>query len=171
MNGVPLCYNPAHKHAAPTDSVEALPKFFKAIYDAARSVKPDALVEFCPCGTAYSFFTLPYMNMSVASDPGSSFQVRSKGKVLKALGGDDIAYFGDHVEMSEGGMDFASTIGVGGVVGTNFTWPPGSAKSPQLDLTPQREKVWAKWLGIYKEKMLSRGEYLGSLYDIGFDRP
>jgi alpha-galactosidase len=24
---------------------------------------------------------------------------------------------------------------------------------------------------IYKEKMLSRGEYLGTLYDIGFDRP
>ena len=33
--------------------------------------------------------------------------------------GDSIAYFGDHVDMSDGGNDFASTIGVGGVVGTN----------------------------------------------------
>jgi alpha-galactosidase len=31
--------------------------------------------------------------------------------------------------------------------------------------------VFEKWLRIYKEKMLSRGEYLGGLYDIGFDRP
>ncbi len=171
MNGVPPCYNPAHRHAVPEDSVEALPRFFKAIYEAARAVKPGALVEFCPCGTAYSFFVLPYMNMSVASDPRSSFQIRSKGKVLKALGGDGLAYFGDHVEMSDGGMDFASTVGVGGVVGTNFTWPPGSAKESKLDLTPEREKTWAKWVSIYREKMLARGEYLGGLYDIGFDKP
>ena len=32
-----------------------MPQFFKAIYDAAVGVKPDALVEICPCGTAYSF--------------------------------------------------------------------------------------------------------------------
>jgi len=29
----------------------------------------------------------------------------------------------------------------------------------------------AKWVSIYKDKMLSRGEYLGDLYDIGFDHP
>ena len=52
MNAVPPCYNPAHKHARPEDSVEALPAFFKMIYDTARSIKPDALVEFCPCGTS-----------------------------------------------------------------------------------------------------------------------
>src|SRR5439155_2424261 len=91
--------NPAHKHARPEDSVEALPKFFKMIYDTAQSVKPDALIEWCPCGTAFSFFTLPYLNMSVASDPRGSFQIRSKGKTLKALHGDAIAYFGDHVEL------------------------------------------------------------------------
>ncbi|MCW5980074.1 MAG: alpha-galactosidase [Bryobacteraceae bacterium] len=172
MNGVPPCYNPAHKHAAPEESVEALPKFFQAIYETARSVKPDALLEFCPCGTAYSFFMLPFMNMSVASDPTSSWQVRTKGKTLKALAGDGMAYFGDHVEMSDGGDDFASTVGVGGVVGTNFVWPAGSAGKPdKLDLTPAKEQAWAKWVNLYREKMLSRGEYLGALYDIGFDRP
>ncbi len=171
MNGVPPCYNPAHKHARPEESVEALPAFFKAIYDAARSIKPDSVIEWCPCGTAFSFFTLPYLNMSVASDPRGSFQVRSKGKTVKALHGDSIAYFGDHVELSTGRDDFASTVGIGGVVGTNFTWPPGSAARNRLDLTPDKEQVWAKWIGLYKEKMLSRGEYLGALYDIGFDRP
>jgi alpha-galactosidase len=171
MNGVPPCYNPAHHHATPEEAVEELPQFFKAIYDTALSIKPDALVEFCPCGTAYSFFTLPFMNMSVASDPRSSWQIRLKGKTLKALMGDSVAYFGDHVDMSDGGDDFASTIGVGGVVGTNFTWPVGSARRPRLDLTPEKEKVWDKWVRIYKAEMLPRGEYLGMLYDLGFDRP
>ncbi len=171
LNAAPRCYNPAHKHARPEDSVEGVPGFFKVIFDAARSVKPDALIEICPCGTAYSFFTLPYLNMAVASDPESSWQIRTKGKTLKALMGDSLAYFGDHVEMSDGGNDFASTVGIGGVVGTNFVWPPGSGGTPKLALTPERERYWGKWLGIYRAKMLSRGKYLGTLYDIGFDRP
>ncbi len=171
MNAVPRCYNPAHHHLRPEDSVEALPDFFREIYETARSVNPDALVEFCPCGTAYSFFTMPHFNMSVASDPESSFQIRSKGKTLKALMGDNIPYFGDHVELSDGAIDFASTVGVGGVVGTQFVLPNLVTKHGKSDLTPQRQKIFEEWLRIYKDKMLSRGEYLGDLYDIGFDLP
>ncbi len=171
MNGVPACYNPAHHHAQPEDSVEALPDFFKAIYQTAQSVKPGALVEFCPCGTGYSFFTMPDFNMSVASDPESSFQVRSKAKTLKALMGDTVPFFGDHVELSDGGNDFASTVGVGGVVGTQFVLPSLVTKRSKSDLTPEREQAFEKWLRIYREKKLSQGEYLGQLYDIGFDKP
>ncbi len=171
MNGVPACYNPAHHHAQPEDSVEALPDFFKAIYDTAQEVRPGTLVEFCPCGTSFSFFTTPNFNMSVASDPSSSFQVRSKAKTLKALIGDTVPFFGDHVELSDGGNDFASTLGVGGVVGTQFVIPSLVTKRSKSDLTPEREKDFEKWLGIYREKMLSKGEYLGQLYDIGFDKP
>jgi alpha-galactosidase len=171
MNGVPACYNPAHHHAQPEESVEALPDFFKAIYDTAQAVKPGTLVEFCPCGTSFSFFTMPNFNMSVASDPTSSFQVRSKAKTLKALIGDKVPFFGDHVELSDGGNDFASTLGVGGVVGTQFVIPSLVTKRSKSDLTPEREKEFDKWLRIYREKMLSKGEYLGQLYDIGFDVP
>jgi alpha-galactosidase len=171
MNGVPACYNPAHHHAQPEDSVEALPDFFRAIYQTAQSVKPGALVEFCPCGTGYSFFTMPDFNMSVASDPEGSFQVRSKAKTLKALMGDNVPFFGDHVELSDGGNDFASTLGVGGVVGTQFVLPSEVQKKSRSVLTPEREKDFEKWLRIYREKMLSRGQYLGQLYDIGFDVP
>ena len=171
MNGVPACYNPAHHHERPEASVEALPDFFREIYETAQKVKPGSLVEFCPCGTAYSFFTMPHFNMSVASDPGSSFQVRTKAKTLKALMGDTIPYFGDHVELSDGGDDFASTIGVGGVVGTQFVLPALAEKPSKSDLTPAREKEFATWLRIYREKMLSQGQYLGQLYDIGFDVP
>jgi alpha-galactosidase len=172
LNGAPPCFNAEHRHAVPEDGAEGVPGFFKAVWDAAQAAKPGALVEICPCGTAYSFFTMPYLNMLVASDPRSSWQVRLKGKTLKALAGDRVAYFGDHVEMSEGGTDFASTFGVGGVVGTNFAWPGASGKkSPKLLLTPERERLWEKWTRLYAEKRLSEGEYLGSLYDIGFDRP
>jgi alpha-galactosidase len=114
---------------------------------------------------------MPHFNMSVASDPESSFQVRSKGKTLKALMGDNIPFFGDHVELSDGGNDFASTLGVGGVVGTQFVLPSLVTKHGKSDLTPSREKEFEKWLRIYREKMLSRGQYLGQLYDIGFDHP
>jgi len=171
MNGAPACYNPAHHHAKPEDSVEAMPDFFRELYDTAQSIKPGALVEFCPCGTSFSFFTMPYFNMSVASDPTSSFQVRSKAKTLKALMGDDLPFFGDHVELSDGGNDFASTVGVGGVVGTQFVLPKLTEKRSKSDLTSVREADFQKWLRIYHDKMLSRGQYLGQLYDIGFDVP
>jgi alpha-galactosidase len=171
MNGVPACYNPAHHHQSPDDSVEALPGFFREIYDAAQKAKPGALVEFCPCGTSYSFFTMPHFNMSVASDPESSFQVRSKGKTIKGLMGDDVPYFGDHVELSDNHDDFASTLGIGGVVGSQFVLPALVEKHGQFDLTPDRQKLFQKWLELYQEKGLSHGQYLGALYDIGFDLP
>ncbi len=171
MNGVPACYNPAHHHKRPEESVEALPTFFREIYDAAQAAKPGSLVEFCPCGTSFSFFTMPHFNMSVASDPTSSFQVRSKGKTLKGLMGDDIPYFGDHVELSDNHDDFASTLGIGGVVGTQFVLPSLVEKHGRFDLTPDHAKTFQKWLDLYREKGLSRGQYLGSLYDIGFDLP
>jgi alpha-galactosidase len=73
--------------------------------------------------------------------------------------------------LSDGAIDFASTVGVGGVVGTQFVLPNLVKKHSKSDLTPGRQQVFQKWLQIYKEKMLSRGEYLGDLYDIGYDRP
>jgi len=171
MNAVPACYNPAHHHASPQDSIEQLPNLFKAIYDEAQKLKPGSLVEFCPCGTSYSFYTMPYYNMSVASDPVGSWQVRTKGKALKALLGDGVPYFGDHVELSDEATDFASTVGVGGVVGSQFTLPAVATRRTQFDLTPARYRIFKKWVAIYDKQMLSEGEYQGALYDIGFDRP
>ena len=171
LNGAPPCYNPAHGHARPEESVEAVPELFRLIYEAAREIKPNAVVEICPCGATYSFFHLPWMNQPVSSDPESSFQVRLKGKTLKALMGPSAPYYGDHVELSDGGEDFASSVGVGAVIGTKFTWPPGVAARDRYDLSPEREIVWKKWFEIYTSKMLPKGTYRGELYDLGFDRP
>jgi len=177
LNAVAPCYNPAHKHARPTDSFEKLGAFWAAIHKAAHDIKPDAVIELCPCGTAFAFHNLPATDQYPASDPLSSWQVRSKGKTVKALMGGRSSYAGDHVELSDGGNDFASSVGVGAVISTKFTWPkdtdnPTDKLPPGgFVLTPEREALWRKWVGIYKQHRLSQGEYLGALYDIGFDKP
>jgi alpha-galactosidase len=174
LNAAPPCYNPAHHHKRPEEGFEKVPEFFKVIYETALAIKPDAVVEICPCGTACSFFNLPYMNQPVSSDPTSSWQIRTKGKTFKALMGPSTAYFGDHVELSDGKSDFASTVGIGGVIGTKFTWPVGvhmNRESGDVSLTPEKEKKWKKWVDIYEDKMLPKGQYMGGLYDIGFDLP
>ena len=171
LNGVPPCYNKAHHHSYPEESVEKLPEFFKALYDTAMRINPDAVIQICPCGTECSFYNLHYMNQTVASDPTSSWQIRLKGKTIKALMGDNAPYFGDHVELSDGGSDFASTVGVGGIVGTKFTYPTDNLDHKDNLLTKAKEMKWKKWLDIYKANSLSNAEYRGELYDIGYDKP
>jgi alpha-galactosidase len=171
LNGVAPCFNPAHHHARPEESVEGLQTFYQAIYQTAISEDADAVIELCPCGTAYSVFNFPSMNQAPASDPESSWQVRHKGKTLKALMGPSAPYAGDHVELSDGHDDFASTVGVGAVVSTKFTWPVDPKPKDSFLLTPAKESEWRRWITLYKEKMLPLGTYRGELYDIGFDRP
>jgi alpha-galactosidase len=171
LNGVAPCYNPAHKHARPEESVEKLQDFYKAVYDEMVAINPDALVEICPCGTSYAFHNMPYMHQAVGSDPLSSWQVRHKGKTIKALMGPSAPYAGDHVELSDNGNDFASTVGIGAVVSTKFTWPRDAKKEYGFVLTAQKEALWRRWIALYKEKRLAEGRYIGDLYDIGFDKP
>lgn len=171
LNGVAPCFNPAHHHARPEESVEGLQNFFRVIYDTAIDINPEAVIEMCPCGTAYSIFNFPYMNQAPASDPETSWQVRHKGKTLKALMGPSAPYAGDHVELSDHRDDFASTVGIGAIVSTKFTWPVDPKPKDSFLLTPEKEREWRRWISIYKDKMLPRGTYRGELYDIGFDKP
>ncbi len=174
LNGAPPCYNKLHHHKRPEESTEAMPNFFRTIYDEAEKINPNAVIEVCPCGTGYNFYMLPYLNQVVASDPVSSWQIRLKGKTFKALISPDAPYYGDHVELSDNKDDFASTIGVGGIIGTKFTWPVGvylNNESGDVSLTKAKEKEWKKWINIYNKYQLPKGEYLGELYDIGFDKP
>ncbi len=171
LNGAAPCYNPAHKHARPEESFEKLQDFWKAIYETAIAINPDAVVEICPCGTSYAFHNMPAMNQTVASDPESSWQVRLKGKTIKALMGPSAAYTGDYVELGDHGDDFASSVGIGANVETMFTLPGDPRPENGLILTPAREILWRKWIALYNTKMLPKGEYRGELYDIGFNKP
>lgn len=172
LNCVPPDYDPGHNLKYPEEACENLPRFFQMIYETARTHKPHAVLQICPCGAAMSFFTMPWTNQAVASDPTSSWQTRLKGKSYKALLG-KTAYYGDHVELSDGANDFATQIGIGAVLGTKFTWPKDNpyATEGKFLLTPENEKIWKKWIRIYNQKMLPAGNYLGDLYDIGYDRP
>lgn len=165
INFVSADYNRRHRLPNPDASFEELPSYFKMVYETAISYKPNSVVQICPCGCVFSFFTLPYFNQAVASDPTSSWQIRLKGKVIRALR-PGIAYYGDHIELSDKRFDFASQIGVGAVPGTKFTWPDGPFK-----LTTEKEEVMKRWITIYNREMISKGQYLGSLYDIGYDKP
>jgi alpha-galactosidase len=171
MNNVPPDYNKKINNDNPESAPQTLPDFFKMIYEKGITKKPDAVIENCPCGCCINFYNLQGMNQAVSSDPTSSWQIRLKGKVYHALN-PHLAYYGDHVELSDNGNDFASSFGVGAVLGTKFTWPKDNpyAEASYL-LTPEKEKVWKKWFDLYNNLMLSKGEYLGNLYDIGFDKP
>jgi len=177
LNSVAPCYNKAHNHSHPTEPVEKLGDFWLAIHKAAREANPEAVVELCPCGTVFNFHNVVATDQYPTSDPLTSWQVRSKGKSYKAITGSRSSLAGDHVELSDNGDDFASTVGIGAVISTKFTWPKDTDKPVEslppggYVLTPAKEALWRKWVTIYKEHMLPKGEYLGHLYDLGFDKP
>ena len=177
----PLCYNPKHHHKSPYDSVYAMGDIYKTIFETTRALKPDSVTQSCPCGTPPSLAWFRYMDQAVTADPVGAIQVRRRVKMYKALLGPRAAVYGDHVELtritgaSSGneqdiGNDFASTLGTGGVLGTKFTWPDYGPKFKNVYLTPEKEAHWKRWIGIYNEKMLSKGEFL-NLYVYGFDTP
>ena len=153
------------------EAPEKMYTYYEKIYKQARQIKPDAVIQICPCGCAVNYWIIPEINQAVASDPMSSCQVRMKRKAYAAMA-PDLAYYGDHIELTDGGDDFASQIGTGSVIGTKFTWPkdnPDWKEGPFL-LTPEKEALIRKWMKIYKENNLARGEYL-NLYTWGFDYP
>nr|MCR5017680.1 alpha-galactosidase [Bacteroidales bacterium] len=165
-------YNPASGLSHPEEACERHPEFFRTIYQRAQADKSGAIVQVCPCGCAVNFFYLPFINQAVASDPTSSAQIRMKRKAYAAIA-PGLAYYADHVELSDGGLDFPSQVGVGGVIGTKFTWPkanPDATENGGSLLTEEKEALLRKWVPIYSEKMLSTGNYL-NLYDYGFDKP
>jgi alpha-galactosidase len=186
---VPRCFNPAHHHKSPDDSVRAVAEVYKIIFDTTRALKPYGVTQICPCGTTPNLAWLPYMDQAVTADPVGSVQVRRRIKLYKAILGPQSAIYGDHVELSGPrsdeygvqlknrtdpsvvfGEDFAATVATGGVLGTKFTWPDVSEKLQRVFLTTRKEQDWKKWINLYNAKMLSRGTFL-NLYTIGYDSP
>src|SRR5699024_7220187 len=122
LNAVAPCYNPAHKHAHPSDSVEGVATFWSAIHKAIHDTNPDAVVELCPCGTVFAFHNLPATDQCPAPARLSSWQVRGKRKTTEAPLAGRGSYSAAQGEVSESGDDYASAAGIGGVV------RPGSAR-------------------------------------------
>jgi len=178
---VPPCYNPKHHHESPYDSTQAMGEIYKIIFQTTRALKPESVTQSCPCGTPPNMAWLPFIDQAVTGDPVGSVQVRQRIKMYKALLGPYAAVYGDHVELTkitgvnsnseqDIGRDFASTVGAGGVLGTKFTWPEYGRKLKNVYLTKEKEADWKKWITIYNQKMLSRGDFR-DLYVYGYDVP
>ncbi|HVN55774.1 MAG TPA: alpha-galactosidase [Anaerolineaceae bacterium] len=175
---MPACHNPAHHHKRPEESVEAFGRVFQQIFAVTLELKPDAVIQICPCGTPLLHSLMPATNQTVTADPTSSQQIRQRIKFYKGLMGPHAAVFADHVELSDEGRDFASEIGTGGVPGTKFVYPDDpELKAEALktggeywDLPPEKYTLWKKWIDRYDRYRLAEGEYL-NLYDLAFDSP
>lgn len=171
---VPACHNPAHHHDYPEQSTEAMGAAYKLIFEITRQLRPDSVTQICPCGTPLSLQLIPFTDQTVTADPTSSQQIRQRIKFYKALMGARAAVFGDHVELSDGGIDFASEIGAGGVPGTKFIWPDDESLRARLqeiwDLPETKKALWQKWFDLYNRERPAEGEYL-NLYDLTFDYP
>lgn len=165
LSAVPACYNPAHHHASPLDSFQAMPKFFELIQTTLHSLKPDSLHEVCICSLPHSPYYMPFYDLANASDPVSAQQARIRVKVEKAIRGGTFPV-GDcyQVPIQEWTgysvpESFESAMGTGAQLTTFYR---------QLD--ERQRGLWQRWFRDYRELDLSRAEYL-NLYDLAFDRP
>ena len=171
---IPPCHHPAHHHARPEESTEAMADVYRIIFETTRELRPNSVVQICPCGTPLTLHLIPYTDQTVTADPTSSAQIRQRIKFYKALMGTRAAVFADHVELSDAGEDFASEIGAGGVPSTKFIYTDDPKVRSRLkevwDLPKEKRERWKKWFDIYNAHRPAEGEYL-NLYDLVFDAP
>jgi len=55
-------------------------------------------------------------------------------------------------------------------LGTKFTWPDYGPKLKNVYLNGDKEPHWKKWIDLYNQNMLSKGNFL-DLYVYGYDSP
>jgi alpha-galactosidase len=171
---IPACHNPAHHHKRPEESTEKMADVYRIIFETTRELRPNSVVQICPCGTPITLHLIPYTDQTVTADPTSSVQIRQRIKFYKALMGENAAVFADHVELSDDGDDFASEIGAGGIPSTKFIYPDDPKVRSRLkevwDLPAEKRDFWKKWFDIYNAHRPAEGEYQ-NLYDLVFDQP
>lgn len=168
------CYDPTHNHVDPQESVRGFAEVYRQIFDITRELKPYSVTQICPCGSTLTHTLIPATDQTVTADPTSSTQIRQRIKFYKGLMGERAAVFADHVELSDGGIDFASCLGAGGVLATKFVHPLDDSVKSRLQeywpLTGDKEPLWKKWFELAAQHSLADGEYL-NLYDLAFDYP
>ena len=171
---MPPCFNPAHDHTDPEESVRGFAEVYRQIFDITRELKPYAVTQICPCGSTLTHTLISATDQTVTADPTSSAQIRQRIKFYKGLMGSRMAVFADHVELSDDGTDFASCFGTGGVLATKFVHPLDDSIKSRLKeywpLSEERESLWKKWFDIAARHSFADGEYL-NLYDLAFDFP
>jgi alpha-galactosidase len=145
LSGVPACFNKAHKHKSPLDSFESMPKMFELINTTVHKFKPDADHEVCICSLPHSPYNMPYYDIANASDPVSTWMVRSRVKLEKAIRGGTFAV-GDCYQIPIQEWDgysvpesFETAFGTGAQLTTFY----GSLDARQTEL-------WKRWFQDYR---------------------
>lgn len=162
---VPPCFNPKHEHESPLSPYWNLSKQYHVMFEKAQEIKPGCAIEMCECGRPHDPFKMPYYNITNASDANNKEQVRRRLKVEKALNGSKV-YFNPGYILPESKEDWGydpceidECVAMGGYFETYYT-----------ELTPEKKKEWLKWMKVYQEEEIYKGEYL-NLYDIAHDVP
>jgi len=162
---VPPCYNPAHKHESPLSPYWNMAKQYQIMYEKIQSIKSGYAVEMCECGRPHDPYKLPFYNITNASDATSKMQVRRRLKVEKALNGSKVYFNPGYILPASkkhkryDPCEIDECVAMGGFFETYYT-----------ALNPEQKKEWLKWMKIYKEEAIYKGEYL-NLYDIANDLP
>jgi alpha-galactosidase len=165
LSGVPACFNKAHHHQSPLDSFRSMPKLFEMINTTLHQLKKNADHEVCICSLPHSPYNMPFYDIANASDPVSTWMVRSRVKAEKAIRGGTFAV-GDCYQIPIQEWDgysvpesFETAIGTGAQLTTFYT---------QLD--ERQRALWNRWFHEYRELGLASAEYV-NLYDLAFDAP
>ena len=165
LSGVPACFNKAHHHQSPLDSFRSVPKLFEMINTTLHQLKKNADHEVCICSLPHSPYNMPFYDIANASDPVSTWMVRSRVKAEKAIRGGTFAV-GDCYQIPMQEWDgysvpesFETAIGTGAQLTTFYT---------QLD--ERQRALWNRWFHEYRDLGLASAEYV-NLYDLAFDAP
>jgi alpha-galactosidase len=165
LSGVPACFNKAHHHQSPLDSFRSMPKLFEMINTTLHQLKKNADHEVCICSLPHSPYNMPFYDIANASDPVSTWMVRSRVKAEKAIRGGTFAV-GDCYQIPMQEWDgysvpesFETAIGTGAQLTTFYT---------QLD--ERQRALWNRWFHEYRDLGLASAEYV-NLYDLAFDAP
>lgn len=165
LTAVPPCFNPAHRHASPLESFQAMPQVFELIYRTLHRLKPDPWLEVCICAMPHSPYNMPWYHIANASDPVNTAQVRRRIKLEKAIRGPNFCV-GDCYQVplqewkgSSVPESFETAMGTGAQLTAFYS-----------ELTAPQRARWERWFQLYRQLGLSSAEYL-NLYDIAFDKP
>ncbi|HUV65063.1 MAG TPA: hypothetical protein VMW24_14295 [Sedimentisphaerales bacterium] len=167
---VPLpCFNPAHKHQYPEQSVEDYPLMQKTVYETFARLKPEGfVVAFCFDGVVPFFYhhhytTRPWPN----ADQASEKQARWKQKLYKAIFGPNRVLLDDHSDVKYlSGRH--GTWYLGPVSGLAMGSVLETAIGPGYDYKSRHyDDIFAAY---HREKLPEGGEYL-NLYNVIHDKP
>ena len=171
-DGKPLpvpCFNPAHKHEYPEQSVEDYPLMQKSVYAVFKRRKPDSfVVAFCRDGIVPFFYhlqsaTRPWTN----SDQWSERQARWKQKLYKAMLGPRRVLLDDHSDAKHL-TGRRGTWYLGPVSGLAMGSVLETVMAPGYDYKNHHyDEIFAAY---HREMLPEDGEYL-DLYNVIFDKP